>query len=87
MLAPVEAADGTLRAGNPRRVLEGAFRGGIAGLPLAGNIFSDYDVAPDGRRFVMFPAAESARRGEGAHAILVLHWFDELRRIFSTGGN
>jgi hypothetical protein len=35
----------------------------------------------------MFPAAESARRGEGAHAILVLHWFDELRRVFSSSGN
>ena len=87
MHAPVETADGTLRAGTPRRVLEGAFRGGIAGLPLAGNIFSDYDAAPDGRRFVMFPAAESERRGEGAHAILVLHWFDELKHIFSTSGN
>jgi serine/threonine-protein kinase len=85
MLAPVEAGGGTFRAGTPRKVLEGAFRGGIAGLPLAGNIFSDYDVTRDGQRFVMFPAAEASQRG-AAHAILVFHWFDELRRTFG-GGN
>jgi serine/threonine-protein kinase len=85
MLAPVEAASGTFRAGTPRKVLEGAFRGGIAGVALAGNIFSDYDVAPDGRRFVMFPASESSQRGARAHAIVVLNWFDELRRTFGKG--
>ena len=37
--------------GKPRPVLEGAFRGGLGGLGLAGNTFADWDVTPDGQRF------------------------------------
>ena len=39
---------------------------------------SDYDVAPDGRRFLMLkPSGAAADTGE-LHVILT--WFDDLRR-------
>jgi serine/threonine-protein kinase len=83
MVASVEAADGTFQAGKAKSVLEGAYRGGTGGLSLAGNSFADYDVAPDGR-FVMFPGATEAQRGEHPHLTLVTQWFDDLRRTFGN---
>ena len=42
---------------------------------------ADYDITPDGRRFIMM-------KGEGENAItrvnVVLNWFDELRRLVPT---
>jgi Tol biopolymer transport system component len=83
MAAPVEATHDSLRVGKPYRVFEGAFRGGMAGLPLAGNSFSDFDVTPDGKRFVMFPASAAGRRGEHPHVTLYTQWFEELGRTFA----
>lgn len=46
------------------------------GIGLGGYGFPDYDVAPDGRRFVMFPQeTEQLRLGQET---LVTRWFDEL---------
>jgi serine/threonine-protein kinase len=84
MVASVETAGDTFRAGKPRTLLEGAFLGGIGGVGLAGNSFADYDVAPDGRRFVMFPAPQESGQRDHPHVKLVTHWFDELDRTFST---
>ena len=84
MMAPVEAPGGTFRAGKPRPVMQGAFRGGITGISLAGNSFADYDVAPSGDRFVMFPSHGEAGERQHPHVTLVTHWFDELRRTFAT---
>ena len=85
MVASVEAIGDTFRAGKPRRVLEGSFRGGLGGLPLAGNVFADWDVAPDSQRFVMFPSVEDSGQQEHPHVTLVTHWFDALRRTFGPG--
>ena len=53
------------------------YRGG-PNLLLFEKVSSDYDVAPDGRRFLMLkPAATNADTGE-LHVIL--NWFDDLRR-------
>jgi serine/threonine-protein kinase len=87
MVASVDTAGDTFRAGRPRPVFEGVFRGGIRGVGLAGNSFADYDVTPNGQRFVMFPAPEDSGQGEHPHVTLVTHWFDELRRTFSTSRN
>jgi Tol biopolymer transport system component len=87
MVAPVEIVDGTFRAGKPQRILQGPYRGGTAGLSLAGNSFADYEVGPDGRRFVMFPSAQEAGQGEHPHVTLITHWFDELKRTFATSTN
>ena len=84
MVASVETAGDTFRAGKPRPLFEGAFRGGIGGVGFAGNSFSDYDVTADGQWFVMFPAAEASGLAEHPHITLVTHWFDDLRRTFSS---
>ncbi|HLE20683.1 MAG TPA: hypothetical protein VJB88_06150, partial [Vicinamibacteria bacterium] len=86
MVASVEATGATFRAGKPRQLLQGSFRGGTNGVALAGNTFADYEVAPDGQRFVMFPSGEDSGQAEHPHVTLVTHWFDELRRTFA-GGN
>ena len=54
-----------------------AFRPGTPRM-LFEKFTSDYDVAPDGRRFLMLkPAATITDSGE-LHVIL--NWFDDLRR-------
>ena len=81
-IASVEGTGGTFRAGKRRQVLEGIFRGGIGGIPLAGNIFADWDVTRDGQRFILFPSVEDSGQVDHPHVTLVTHWFDELRRTF-----
>jgi hypothetical protein len=64
MMAVDVETGATFRAGMPRLLFEKAS--------------GDYDVAPDGRRFLMLkPAAASADTSE-LHVIL--NWFDDLRR-------
>jgi len=87
MVASVEATGATFRAGKPRQVLEGMFRGGIGGIPLAGNIFADWDVTRNGQRFIMFPSVEDSGQVAHPHVTLVTHWFDELRRTFGGSAN
>ena len=82
MSAVVEANGAGLRTERPRKVLEGAFRGGVAGLTIAGHTMADYDVAPDGTRFVMFPSAATAAEGRIGVVTFVTNWFDELKRAF-----
>jgi Tol biopolymer transport system component len=78
MVAPVDGSGSSFRAGKPRSLLTGDYRGGTQGLSVQGFTFPDYDVARDGQRFVLFPGEEGGRRG---HVTLVTRWFDELRRM------
>ena len=76
------------RAGKPQRlVFQGAFRGGITGSASGGFNFADYDVTPDGQRFVMFPAGSGPGRTEHPHLTLVTRWFEELARALPPGKN
>lgn len=54
----------TFRAGRPRMLFE--------------KVSSDYDVAPDGRRFLMLKPAVTVAEPTELHVIL--NWFDDLRR-------
>jgi dipeptidyl aminopeptidase/acylaminoacyl peptidase len=85
MAAPVETPGDSFRAGKPSPVLRGLFRGGIAGINLAGNSFADYEVFSNGERFVMFPSAGLGGAPQHPHVTLVTGWFDELDRTFSPG--
>jgi hypothetical protein len=87
MVASVDSAGGTFRAGTPRALFKGNFRGGRGGVGFAGNVFADYEVAPDGERFVMFPGGEDEEQAERPHIILVTNWFDDLRRTFASATN
>jgi hypothetical protein len=87
MVATVEIEGDTFRAGRPQPILEGSYRGGAAGLSLAGNSFADYDVAPNGQRFVLFPSADESGQAEHPHITLITHWFDALRHTFASGSS
>ena len=42
---------------------------------------SNWDLAPDGKRFVVFPARDPAGEEKGSvHVTFLLNFFDELRR-------
>ena len=56
----------------------GAFRN------LAGTVaLSDYDAAPDGQSFVMFPGISTGIANN--NVTLVLNWFEELKQRVPTG--
>jgi eukaryotic-like serine/threonine-protein kinase len=55
-----------------------AFRAGTPRL-LFEKVSSDYDVAPDGRRFLMLKPT-GATAGETSELQVIVNWFDDLRR-------
>ena len=62
----------TFNAGTPHILFERQYEKGIAGLR------PNFDVAPDGERFVMVKASEQATQ---IHLTVVLNWFEELKRL------
>jgi Tol biopolymer transport system component len=66
----------TLRLGKPTLLFQGEHMG-------ATRWGRNYDIAPDGRRFLML------QEGEGQPAatqfVVVLNWFEELKRLAPTG--
>jgi hypothetical protein len=63
----------------PRQVLQGRYFTG-AGLTSP----RTYDVAPDGRRFLMMKAPTPANDpATVVRMVVVLNWFDEVRRVLS----
>jgi serine/threonine-protein kinase len=47
---------------------------------------SNWDLAPDGKRFVVFPALDPAGEEKGSvHVTFLLNFFDEVRRRVPTG--
>ena len=67
------------RAGRPELLFEGRYD--IARIPGGDQ---NFDVSPDGRRFVMIQRNE---RSAPAQINLVLNWLDELRERVRTPGN
>jgi len=55
-----------------------AFRAGAPHM-LFEKVSSDYDAAPDGRRFLMLKSAAGAA-GKASELHVILNWFDDLRR-------
>jgi hypothetical protein len=68
----IETEEG-LRAGRPRVLFEKE-------LESAGN-FRNYDVSPDGERFIMVQTPDSTERGQ---LEIVFNWFEELERLVPT---
>jgi len=79
----VEAGGDSLSIGTPKEVVDGPFRGGMFGISVGGYIFGDYDVSPDGQRFVMFP--EDTDVAPKTHVTMVFNWFDELEKTLPSG--
>ena len=68
-----EAQGDTFHPGRSRRWSE-------TPIQLTG-IFPPLDLAPDGKRFVVFPAPQSTSPpGSNAHVTFLIHFFDELNR-------
>ncbi len=82
MVAAVETAGDTFRVGKAKHLFDGSFRGGMYGITVFGYIFRDFDVAPDGNRFVMFPDDEN--RAAKTHVTVVFNWLDELERMLPS---
>jgi dipeptidyl aminopeptidase/acylaminoacyl peptidase len=78
----VDSSGGTLRPEKARPLFAGPFLGDVSGLSIGGSTFTDYEMAPDGRRFVMFTGQEGS---EVAWVSLVGGWFEELKRRGGAG--
>ena len=76
MMAVDVSTQGTFSAGKPKILFEGLY-------VLTPRSFPDYDVSPDGQRFLMLKANEQV---QGAAQInVVLNWFEELKQKVPTG--
>jgi len=62
--------------GSPKALFEGQFY-------TAGEGNTNYDVDPDGQRFVMIKAVE-AEEGQPGQINVILNWFEELKRLVPT---
>jgi serine/threonine-protein kinase len=67
------------RAGQPRALFELH-----ADAPAGNSSSSQWDVAPDGKRFLVFKAPEGQETGTKLQ--VVENWFEELRRRIPSGG-
>jgi hypothetical protein len=63
-------------AGKPRMLFQGPFAHAARANP-------DYDVSPDGQKFLMLKANEQAQAPVQIN--VVLNWFEELKRKVPTG--
>jgi len=66
----------TFSAGKPRMLFEGPY------VPTPRS-FPDYDVSPDGQRFLMVKANEQVQAA--AQINVVLNWFEELKQKVPAG--
>ena len=74
LAVPVQSGT-TLVAGRPQVLFEFAMNVVIGGRP--------YDIAPDGR-FLIIRSGQAEGGGTSANLILVLNWFEELKRLMPT---
>ena len=75
MMAVAVSSTTEFRAGAPRTLFEGRY--------VWSNPIRMYDVAPDGKRFLMVQDVERPPM-KPTHMILVQNWFEELKRRVPT---
>ncbi len=75
---PIEA-DASFAFGNPEVVLEETYY-----FRRSANLGRTYDISPDGKRFLMIKEGGPRDETEPTQLILVLNWFDELKRLVPT---
>ncbi len=64
-----------LSVGTPRLLFEGRFLPGPSWAPR------NYDISPDGQRFLMIQREQDLVPTE---IIVILNWFEELKRLVPT---
>ena len=74
MLVSIET-EPTLKAETPRLLFEGSYTYGFGSWP------SSYDISPDGQHFLMIKREKDLVPTE---LIVVLNWFEELKRLVPT---
>jgi len=76
MMAVDVTTQGAFSAGNPKMLFEGPY------MPTPRS-FQDYDVSPDGQRFLMLKAAEQLQ--PLAQINVVVNWTEELKQNAPPG--
>jgi eukaryotic-like serine/threonine-protein kinase len=76
MMAVDIATQPSFTAGRPRMLFEGPYEPALFPIP-------DYDVSPDGQRFLMLKPSEE--EGAPTQINVVLNWFEELKQKVPTG--
>jgi eukaryotic-like serine/threonine-protein kinase len=76
MMAVDVVTQPTFSAGKPRLVFEGRYLARTGGSP------ANYDVSPDGQRFLMIKASDET---PASQINIVLNWFEELKQKVPTG--
>jgi serine/threonine-protein kinase len=77
MVVDYVVADGSFVPGKPRLWANTQIRG-LIGTP-------NFDLAPDGKRFAVFPAPEAPTQGGSVHMTFLLNFFDEVHRRVPAG--
>jgi hypothetical protein len=75
MSVPVEARGTTWSTGGATKLVEGRYYSGSGG----GNASRQYDVSPDGQRFLMIKGTDQT--AAPPQLIVVQHWVEELKRL------
>ncbi len=75
MMAVSLRTEPTFEAERPAVLFEGSYSYGRNGLT------PQYDVSPDGQRFVMVKAASDAGERPLTQINVVLNWFEKLKRL------
>jgi eukaryotic-like serine/threonine-protein kinase len=78
MMAVDIATQPGFAAGKPRTLFEGRYEPG----PLQ---IDNYDVSPDGQRFLMLKPSEQTSSSPLTQIVVVHNWFEELKRRVPTG--
>jgi len=76
MMAVEISTHPTFSPGKPSLLFEGRY-GGTGG---ARAVRADYDITPDGQRFLMVQAQER----DTGQINVILNWFEELKRLVPT---
>ena len=84
MVVAVESDADMFSFDRAEELFTGAFAGGVQGVFVAGELYTDYDVTADGQRFVMFPRVRKVDEVGHDHVSLVFNWFEELKRLVPT---
>jgi serine/threonine-protein kinase len=72
---------GPLKLASPAPVLTTAYYGGLTVLSRSGK----YDVASNGRRFLMIKEPDEAKAGRSTQMVVVRNWSEELKRLVPAG--
>jgi hypothetical protein len=76
MMAVEVTTQPSFSAGTPKALFEGRYQ--------LSPILNNYDVSPDGQRFLMLKPSET-REAAPTQINVVLNWFEELKRRVPAG--